>query len=185
MDLMSFHPKNNKLVYSAALVVYVVLMLGLYQWWVVTRGEQVLGVSKGDLLMQDRGRFLEAIAQMDHKKNDLAYNLDDPHMISIGAGEYDRNCANCHSRPRFNSGSRFNADYTSFGTSYSAWNVYSAMKRGPSWMPAFTDHDNEYSMWSTVAFTRILPTLTADEYDRMVAGSPKGREGLVDAPRPR
>lgn len=95
-------------------------------------------------------------------------DLNDPTMIRIGAGQYAEHCARCHSH--------------TLGHNVEPAVLYAIIRRGSSFgMPAFVDHDNDYSIWSTIAF--IQQDLSGHEYDQMVDKAPPNRPGLVEVNR--
>jgi mono/diheme cytochrome c family protein len=105
-------------------------------------------------------------------------NLADPRQISKGAGQYAAMCVGCHLAPGVSKSEIRSGLYPQppnlatarIPPAQAFWAIKHGIKM--SAMPAWgSSHDGE-TIWSMVAFLRILPTLTAEQYKQTVAEAP-------------
>lgn len=103
--------------------------------------------------------------------------LDSPEMRQRGASCYRTHCVQCHGAPgiaRGEEGRGMLPIASNLAQSAREWPprwLYYVTKKGVrmSGMPAWEFRMSEESLWSTVAFLRILPLLTGDEYARVAS----------------
>lgn len=115
--------------------------------------------------------------------------LDDPRMISVGAGQYASMCSSCHLAPGFDSNETWKGLYPQppllSHKKFKANEVFWAVKHGikMSGMPAWgrTHDDNE--MWAITAFVMKLPGLSAEQYKTIVASAPPD-DDMMQMPMP-
>jgi mono/diheme cytochrome c family protein len=103
-----------------------------------------------------------------YAKNINVPSLDDTTMILKGFVHYSRMCG-CHGSPGRESSKSFNPEPPELYKTADEWKpneLFWMIKNGikMSAMPAFADRINDSEIWNTVAFLKILPKVTTEEY---------------------
>lgn len=108
--------------------------------------------------------------------------LDDAQLISKGAGQYAEMCVICHVAPGVTGSATRQGLYPEPPELHRSkrdaradfWVIKHGLKM--TGMPAWgATHDDE-TIWSLVAFLQRLPSLTPDEYRRIVKAAPRDKE---------
>lgn len=105
-------------------------------------------------------------------------NLEDPQLVSEGAGQYAAMCAGCHLAPgKVSSEVRAgmypqppNLSRIRVDPKDAFWVIKHGIKM--SGMPAWGSSHGDATIWSMVAFLHKLPGLTPQQYKDMVAKAP-------------
>ena len=98
-------------------------------------------------------------------------SLDDSTMILKGYAHYSRMCG-CHGSPGRESNKSYNPEPPELYKTAGEWEpneLFWIIKNGikMSGMPSFARRSSDDEIWETVAFLRILPKLTPDQYKAM------------------
>lgn len=115
--------------------------------------------------------------------------LDDPKMISVGAGQYASMCSNCHLAPGFDSNETWKGLYPQppllSHQKFTASQVFWAVKHGikMSGMPAWGRSHDDGEMWAITAFVMKLPGLSAEQYKAAVTSAPPD-DDMMQMPMP-
>ncbi len=115
--------------------------------------------------------------------------LNDPKMISIGAGQYASMCSTCHLAPGFDSNETWQGLYPRppllSQQKFTANQVFWAVKHGikMSGMPAWGRSHDDGEMWAITAFVMTLPGLSAEQYKATVANAPPD-DDMMQMPMP-
>jgi mono/diheme cytochrome c family protein len=104
--------------------------------------------------------------------------LDDPAKILIGVEHFAAHCAVCHGAPGVPKGDIARglypapADLGKAVLLYSPGELFWILKHGikMTGMPSWSDHSDE-ELWATVAFVQKLPSMTEQDYAKLVMGS--------------
>ena len=104
--------------------------------------------------------------------------LDDPAKVLIGVEHYAAHCAVCHGAPGVPKGDIGRGlyppppDLAKTAPLYSPGELFWILKHGikMTGMPAWSDH-SDAELWATVAFLEKLPTLTEQEYGKLIMES--------------
>jgi mono/diheme cytochrome c family protein len=126
-------------------------------------------------------RLLEAARQRSievHAEDIPVPKLDDPNMVAEGANHYDAMCAGCHLAPgaqdtEIRRGLYPQPPKLAEARGLPPAEAFWAIKHGIKLtaMPAWGNtHDNE-AIWNIVAFLQKLPTMTADDYQKLTNAS--------------
>lgn len=109
-------------------------------------------------------------------------NLQDPQLVSEGAGQYAAMCVGCHLAPGM-VGSEVRKGMYPQPPNLSKVRVdprdaFWAIKHGikMSGMPAWGGSHGDATIWSMVAFLQKLPELSPQEYKDMVAQAPPDQD---------
>ena len=114
--------------------------------------------------------------------------LDDPAMVTRGAGHYEIGCRQCHGAP--DDPSFFGKKMTPESPylppiieSYSPDELFRIVKHGIKFtgMPAWPDLNRDDEVWSMVAFLLKLPDMNKEDYKKLVYGK---KEPLIIQPSP-
>ncbi|MEO7149833.1 MAG: cytochrome c [Rhodanobacteraceae bacterium] len=125
-----------------------------------------------------------SIAQRDG--NVTVPNLDDPALITEGAGHYAEMCVGCHMAPGMSDSELRTGLYpkppnlAKSGIDNPAeafWFIKHGIKM--SGMPAWGLTHDDQKIWSMVAFVRKLPSLSAEQFKQMAASA--GNEEMPGA----
>ncbi len=103
---------------------------------------------------------------------------DDPATIMAGVTHYAEHCAICHGAPGIERGDLAKGQYprppnlANAAQHYTPGELFWVMKHGirMTGMPAWGDHSND-ELWATVGFIEKLPSMTEQDYARLVAAS--------------
>lgn len=115
--------------------------------------------------------------------------LNDPKMISVGAGQYASMCSTCHLAPGFDSNETWQGLYPRppllSHRKFRANQVFWAVKHGikMSGMPAWGRSHDDGEMWAITAFVMKLPGLSAEQYKATVASAPPD-DDMMQMPMP-
>lgn len=102
--------------------------------------------------------------------------LDDPALIKSGFGEYHEMCEGCHGAPGVQPGEAGQGlmprapDLARTASTWTDQELFWIVKNGvrmtgmPAWGPTHDDKE----LWTTVAFVRRLPSLSAHDYQTLV-----------------
>ena len=118
-------------------------------------------------------------------------SLEDPQLVSEGAGQYAAMCAGCHLTPgRVSSEVREgmypqppNLSKTRVDPRDAFWVIKHGVKM--SGMPAWGSRHSDATIWSMVAFLQKLPELTPQQYRDMVAKAPPDEDMDMDSEKGR
>jgi mono/diheme cytochrome c family protein len=131
--------------------------------------------------------------------------LDDPAKILIGVEHFAAHCAVCHGAPGVPKGDIARGlyppppDLAKAAPLYGPAELFWILKHGikMTGMPAWNDHSDE-ELWATVAFLETLPSMTEQDYAKLVmasiaqgghhhpgAGHPSAHSGGVSTPPPK
>jgi cytochrome c553 len=114
-------------------------------------------------------------------------SLDNPDLVTLGAAHYLGGCAQCHGAP----GQPRNpiassmlpqpADLVRVAPTWTSAQLFWIVRNGLKYtgMPAWPDVTRDDEIWALVAFLRMLPTMTAEQYARLSSGglAPPARSG--------
>jgi cytochrome c553 len=112
--------------------------------------------------------------------------LSDPALVVRGAGHYADGCAPCHGQPGAAPGpipSRMTPPPPDLAMIVAEWQpreLFWIVKHGIKFtgMPAWPAAERDDEVWAVVAFLLRLPSLTPDDYRRLVFGSTRARSQL-------
>jgi mono/diheme cytochrome c family protein len=104
--------------------------------------------------------------------------LDDPGTLLIGTEHFAAHCAVCHGAPGVPKGDIAHGLYpqppnlAGAAKFYTAGELFWILKNGikMTGMPAWNDHSDE-ELWATVAFLEKLPTMSEQDYAKLVMAS--------------
>ena len=104
--------------------------------------------------------------------------LDDPAMVLKGTDHFAAHCAVCHGAPGVPKGDIAKGmyplppDLAEAAALYSPAELFWVIKNGikMTGMPSWRDH-SDGELWATVAFLRKLPTMTAQDYVKLLQGA--------------
>jgi mono/diheme cytochrome c family protein len=104
--------------------------------------------------------------------------LDDPAKLVVGTEHFAAHCAVCHGAPgvpKSDIARGLNPqppDLKEISTLYTPPELHWILKHGirMTGMPSWADHSDE-ELWATVAFIEKLPSMTPDEYGKLVMAS--------------
>lgn len=104
--------------------------------------------------------------------------LDDPRLVTAGAGHYDFACRPCHGSPALEQPRVARQmlprppDLRKSGTRYDAEDLFYIVKHGIklTGMPAWPALQRDDEVWAVVAFLRKLPELDASSYSQLARG---------------
>ena len=107
--------------------------------------------------------------------------LNDPARIPMGTEHFAAHCAVCHGAPGVPKGDIANGlypqppDLAVTAKTYSDGELFWILKHGikMTGMPSWADHGDD-ELWATVAFVRKLPSMTQEEYTKLVMQSMQG-----------
>ncbi len=113
-------------------------------------------------------------------------NLDDPQRILQGAGHYAEMCTGCHLAPGMDDSELRQGLYPQppnlsrrgVDPKIAFWTIKHGIKM--SAMPAWGTSHDDAKIWSIVAFVRKLPTMTAAQYQELVARAPSPDDDDMD-----
>ncbi|MBX9846277.1 MAG: cytochrome c [Xanthobacteraceae bacterium] len=105
-------------------------------------------------------------------------SLDDQDRVLAGAVHFATHCAICHSAPGAEAEDLAKGMYpeppalTDAARDWKPRELFWIVKHGikMSGMPSWADHGDD-QLWNSVAFLKKLPTLTAEDYNRLVAAA--------------
>jgi cytochrome c553 len=105
-------------------------------------------------------------------------SLDDPDLVALGAAHYLGGCAQCHAapgQPRNPIASSMSPQPADLIRAVPAWTpaqLFWIVRNGLKYtgMPAWPDIARDDEIWALVAFLRVLPTMTAEQYARLSTG---------------
>lgn len=122
---------------------------------------------------------------VEHRAEALkAPDLTDQHLIQRGAGHYSEMCVECHLAPGMGDTEIRQglypepprlADHAPDSPEEAFWIVKHGIKM--SGMPAWGKTHDDDKIWAIVAFLEVLPELSEQEYDDIVANAPHEEEG--------
>lgn len=104
--------------------------------------------------------------------------LDDPRLVMLGAGHYEGGCRFCHGAP----GTRLPAvpyamtprppELAPVVSEYDDAELFYIVKHGIKFtaMPAWPAHGRDDEVWAVVAFLRVMPKLSYEEYRALAIG---------------
>ncbi len=105
--------------------------------------------------------------------------LDDPKMLSIGAGQYATMCSGCHLAPGYDKDETWEGLYPRppklyEGTDLTPGEIFWVLKHGikMSGMPAWGQTHDDEELWAITAFVERLPKLDPQQYKDVVAAAP-------------
>jgi len=116
-----------------------------------------------------------------HAADIVAPDLNDPKMIQLGLSHYRSLCIECHGAPGVEigaTGKGLNPDPPELTEAAADWKpneLFWITKNGvrmtgmPAWGPSQSDKD----IWAIIAFTRKLPTMTKEEYQKLSEQAPQ------------
>lgn len=98
--------------------------------------------------------------------------LDDPDLVRLGAGHFSGGCAPCHGAPGTSRGPiylRMLPPPTDLAAAVMTWTpqeLFWIVKHGIKYsgMPAWVALRRDDEVWAVVAFLRVLPQITPDQY---------------------
>lgn len=104
--------------------------------------------------------------------------LDDPAKVLAGTEHFAAHCAVCHGAPGVPKGDIAHGlypqppDLAQAAKRYSPAELFWILKHGikMSGMPAWSDHSDD-ELWATVAFLEKLPTMTEQDYTKLMMAS--------------
>ena len=107
--------------------------------------------------------------------------LDDPEKVQAGVDHFAAHCAICHGAPGVPKGEIAKGMYpeppslTDTAQRYGAAELFWIVKHGikMTGMPAWDTHSDE-ALWATVAFLRALPSMSEQDYARLLVRSMGG-----------
>lgn len=120
----------------------------------------------GSILTLTRNRSIEV-----HSNDIKVPNLDDPQLISMGAGHYAEMCTGCHLAPGMDESELREGLYPKppvlyrhgiKDPAYAFWVIKHGIKMTA--MPAWGTSHDDHAIWSMVAFLKQLPTLSPAQY---------------------
>ena len=111
-------------------------------------------------------------------------NLDDQATLVMGTNHFAAHCAMCHSAPGVPKGDIAHGlypappDLKAAAQFYTPGELFWIVKNGlkMTGMPSWKDHSDE-ELWSTVAFIRKLPTMTEEDYAKLIMATMSGDGG--------
>jgi mono/diheme cytochrome c family protein len=113
-------------------------------------------------------------------------DLGDPKRISTGAGLYGEMCSGCHLAPgmertEISQGLYPQAPELSRGLAHSPGEEFWVIKHGIKMtaMPAWGRTHSDDLMWDMVAFVRVLPKLSAAQYQAAVKSAPMDHDAMM------
>ena len=106
--------------------------------------------------------------------------LDDPQKVVMGTAHFAAHCASCHGAPGVPRSDAAEGlypqppDLTHASAHYTKAELFWIVRNGikMTGMPSWSDHSDD-ELWASVAFIEKLPSLTAEEYGKLVAQSMK------------
>jgi len=104
--------------------------------------------------------------------------LDDPAKVLVGVEHYGAHCTVCHGAPGVPKGDIGRGlyppppDLAKAASLYSPAELFWILKHGikMTGMPAWSDHSDE-ELWATVAFLEKLPSLSEQDYAKLLMAS--------------
>lgn len=106
-------------------------------------------------------------------------SLDDPKLMSVGAGQYASMCSGCHLAPGYDKDETWEGLYPRppklyQGTDLTPAEVFWVLKHGikMSGMPAWGITHDDGELWAITAFVERLPKLSPQQYKDIVAAAP-------------
>lgn len=122
--------------------------------------------------------FAKARSVATHTIGIKAPALDDPRLVTIGAGQYAVACRPCHGSPSLEQpriARRMTPtppDLRESAGQFDPEELFYIVKHGIklTGMPAWPASDRDDEVWAMVAFLRVLPRMDAEEYDRLANG---------------
>jgi mono/diheme cytochrome c family protein len=120
-----------------------------------------------------------------HAKDIIAPELGDQKMINEGFVNYDAMCAMCHGAPGLPSSVLHKGLYPKPPELYEEDNEWSASelfwitKNGikMTGMPAYDPTHSDEELWAIVAFLRVLPKLSGQDYKMLVEKNKNSEDG--------
>ena len=109
-------------------------------------------------------------------------NLDDPHLILKGAGQYAAMCTACHLAPGVKDSELRSGLYplppNLSGVRLDPGEAFWVIKHGikMSAMPAWGGNHDDATIWSMVAFLQKLPDLSPQQYKDIVTKAPPDKD---------
>lgn len=114
-------------------------------------------------------------------------DLDDPKRHDSGVAQYAEMCSDCHLAPgmkrtEVSRGLYPRAPVLSRRSQLSSAETFWVIKHGikMSGMPAWGTTHNDDLIWNLVAFLKLLPDLTPEQYKGMVESAPKSHDDLME-----
>lgn len=114
-------------------------------------------------------------------------DLSEPERIASGAGQYVHMCASCHLAPgmkrtEISRGLYPRAPQLRRGSRATPAEDFWVVKHGikATGMPAWGVTHSDKLIWDLVAFLRLLPELSADEYEAIVKSAPKSHDKIME-----
>jgi cytochrome c553 len=116
--------------------------------------------------------------------------LEEPRLVLQGAGHYETGCRWCHGSPAQRN-PRIPQAMTPFPpylppllTEWDAEDLFYIVKHGVKFtgMPAWPTQQRDDEVWAMVAFLRVFPNLTAEEYHQLVHGPDVRKETIAATP---
>lgn len=113
-------------------------------------------------------------------------DLNDPKLISAGAGLYNEMCTGCHLGPGLEKSELSQGLYPAApelarGDDLSPAEQFWTIKHGVKLtaMPAWGKTHNDELIWDMVAFIRRLPKMSPEQYKSVVASAPEDHEEMM------
>lgn len=118
---------------------------------------------------------------------DVPTDLSEQGRIASGAGQYVQMCASCHLAPgmkrtEISRGLYPRAPQLRRGSRATPAEDFWVVKHGikATGMPAWGVTHSDKLMWDLVAFVRLLPELSAEEYEAIVKSAPKSHDEIME-----
>lgn len=159
----------------AATFAVVIIAVGLYIWSGVynVAADVPHWSATTSLLTVVRNRSITA-----HARGIEVPNLDDPKLISMGAGHYAEMCTGCHLAPGMPESELREGLYPKPPVLYKVGikdpaKAFLVIKHGIKMtaMPAWGQSHSDQAIWAMVAFLKQLPTLSPAQYKAMTANA--------------
>lgn len=113
-------------------------------------------------------------------------SLEDKKNIATGAGLYAEMCSQCHLGPgvektEISQGLYPQAPELRSGTSHSAQEEFWIIKHGIKMtaMPAWGRTHSDELIWDMVAFVRVLPSLSSEQYKALIKSAPADHDTMM------
>ncbi len=126
-----------------------------------------------------------------HAKNIIVPSLVDSAQIALGFDHFREMCVTCHGAPGVEPsyiGKGLNPEAPNLTEAAGEWNdaeLYWIVKNGikMTGMPSFGKTHSEAALWAMVAFVRLLPKMTPEEYQSLSSthAVAEGDEGEVES----